>query len=151
MTQIQTNRKGNPLSSNIKVEMTYGIHRKKREHTNDNNHKCHSYLRESDSLGLVGPDRRGFRPIQSFSPLRLSTWSNKQRSSSFRRESSHWTRHSGARDTFSFISKGANFPHAAASVWKRDKTYCSYIFTLVKKGGSLKPTVLTEAYEQNKV
>lgn len=77
-----------------------------------------SHLRDLACLGLVGPDRRGFCPIQSFSAFPLSDWFNRQRSSSSRTDSSHWTRHRGARETLSFISKGANLPHAGANVWK---------------------------------
>lgn len=85
--------------------------------------KIKSHLRDLDCLGLVGPDRRGFCPIQSFSVCPSSDWFNRQRSSFSRADSSHWTRHRGARDTFSFISKGANLPHAGASVWKEKMTH----------------------------
>lgn len=103
----------------------------KTEYTNLNCHYCQFYLSKFVFLGLVGPELRGPRPIQSLSPFKLSPGFNKKRSSSSRTESSHWTRHSGARAMCSFISNGANFPHAAASVWN-GKVAVIYLYYIIQ-------------------
>lgn len=106
-----------PLPKESEQGITAAVYRFTKQKLNWDYHQFQSHLSELVCLGFVGPDCLGFCPIQSFSPFRLSAGFNKHRSSSSREDSSHWTRHSGARAMFSLISNGANFPHAAASVW----------------------------------